>query len=183
MNRIPSPALPTGCWPYRRQGRHRLPGRAKKGEWVGKSGARRDHRAAAAGRVACRDAAARCGCWWSAAAWARRRSTMMPEGAGADCPEPSVRVVTHQAGRGRRRPGGLSGCRRRTANCCLHRRHGGALRLDADLVICRAGAHGVAELAAAASAAGARFPTRWMTTRPAMPVFSPMPGGGADAAN
>jgi UDP-N-acetylglucosamine--N-acetylmuramyl-(pentapeptide) pyrophosphoryl-undecaprenol N-acetylglucosamine transferase len=46
----------------------------------------------------------------------------------------------------------------------------------ADLVICRAGALTVAELAAVGVASVlVPFPMRWMTTRPATPAFWPMP--------
>jgi UDP-N-acetylglucosamine--N-acetylmuramyl-(pentapeptide) pyrophosphoryl-undecaprenol N-acetylglucosamine transferase len=50
---------------------------------------------------------------------------------------------------------------------------------DADLIVCRAGASTVTEIAAVGAAAVfVPFPLRWMTTRPPMPASWWMQGGG-----
>ena len=89
-------------------------------------------------------AAGRCACWWSAAAWARRRSTQcVPQALALLAAERAPARCTHQSG-AKQIDAAARQLRRTPASqaevAALHRRHGRSALADCDLIVCRAGA-------------------------------------------
>ena len=144
-------------------------------------GARRDRRGTAAGRTHAPDgrAAARAG-----GGWQPGRSVLNETVPRRCCAAEQRPVVVHQAGE--RQIEALRAAvhaRARSTASCAFIDDMAAAYADADLVICRAGALTVAELAAAGVASLlVPFPTRWTTTRPATRASSPTAAAPIPAA-
>jgi UDP-N-acetylglucosamine--N-acetylmuramyl-(pentapeptide) pyrophosphoryl-undecaprenol N-acetylglucosamine transferase len=124
--------------------------RLPKGVWVGQPGAPRKSPICRRRPSASPAADHRCVCWSSAAVWGRRRSTKWCPRAGLIDAESERPVVVHQAGEKHlaqlQKNYEAAGVQ---ANCVAFIEDMAGAYEWADLVICRAGALTVAELAAA----------------------------------